>query len=260
MLQNLVYIDKKSHRYFNRETGQELISWSRFIENFFPKFDSRKISAMCAGKGKYAGMSQDDVLAEWDGKRNAAADHGTRIHDTLEYFSKNFKIKPGCEDLEPMVLSVFAEYKEYSKIYPEEVLYYSDILAGTPDNIFFVDHTPNSPFDIEDFKTNLDKGIEFVPSKKVKEKWCLYPIEHLPNCSYTKYALQLSMYAYMFECISGRKCRQLRIRFIPPEDKLRHICIPVPYLKNDVMNMIAEYENIKLNVKEPEIFSLAEEL
>lgn len=244
MLQNDVFLEPISHRYYNRETKAEYISWSRFVDNFFPKFDKEGISKACAGRGKYVGMSQKQVLAAWEKKGKAAADYGTRIHDALEYFSKNFKMKEGCEDLEPLVLSVFAEYKGYNKIHSEMVLFLEEGIAGTCDKYFQVSASKDSPFDLEDFKTNIDKGIEFFPADNVKEKWCLYPIAHLPNCSYTKYALQLSMYAYMAERITGRKCRNLRIRFIPPEDKLQHVKIPVPYMKREIEDLIAEYQNI----------------
>lgn len=245
MLQNDVYLEPVSHRYFHRGTGKELISWSRFIENFFPKFDKQAISRACAGRGKYVGMSQDEVLNAWAGKAKTAADHGTRIHDALEYFGKNFKMKAGAEDLQPLVLSVFADYKGYNKIFSEVVLYLDEGIAGTCDDLFIVSSKKDSPFDLEDFKTNLDKGIEFAPADNVKEKWCLYPIDHLPNCSYTKYVLQLSMYAYMAERITGRKCRKLTLRFIPPEDKLQHIKIPVPYMKREIEDLVAEYLNMK---------------
>lgn len=244
-LQTRVILRKEDHVYIDTETGNQLISWSRFIDNFFPKFD-RSIAAKCAGKGKYAGMTEADVLRAWDDKRDLASAHGTRIHDALEQYSKRFTIEPANEDLRPMVLSVMAEYRDYYQVYDEEVFaLIEEGIAGTGDKLFLLNNRKDSPFDMEDFKTNLENGIEFFPSDKTKDKFCYGPISHLPNCNYTKYALQLSMYAYMFSRYSGRPVRRLRIRYIPPEDKLQHVVIPVPYMKTDIENLIREYTRMK---------------
>lgn len=249
MLQNRVILRKEDHTYIDTETGDKLISWSRFIDNFFPKFDP-KIAKNCAGKGKYVGMTEKQVLDSWEKNRDKAAGHGTRIHDANETYSKEFTIAEENTDLEPMLMSIKAEHKQYYQVYDEEVLaLIEEGIAGTADKIFLLNNRKDSPFDMEDFKTNIDKGIEFVPGEKVQEKWCRYPIDHLPNCSYTKYALQLSMYAYMFSLWSGRKPRKLQIRYIPPQDMLQHVVIPVPYLLMEVKALISEYRLIKSNEK-----------
>ncbi len=249
MLQNRVILRKEDHTYIDTETGDKLISWSRFIDNFFHKFDPA-IAKNCAGKGKYVGMTEADVLKSWEVNRDKAAGHGTRIHDANETYSKTFTIAQENKDLEPMLMSISAEHKGYYQVYDEEVLaLIEEGIAGTADKIFLLNNRKDSPFDVEDFKTNLDKGIEFIPGEKVKDKWCKYPINHLPNCSYTKYALQLSMYAYMFSKWSGRKPRKLQIRYIPPGDMLQHVVIPVTYLLMEVKALISEWQLMKSIMK-----------
>lgn len=241
MLQDTVYLRESDHKYFNRETGKELISWSKFSELFSEKFDAVKTAKYCVGTANYIGMSEADIIASWDGIRDKASGHGTRIHDALEYYGKNYSIMEGCDDLQPLINSVFAEYKEFYRRYPEEVLFTKHGIAGKCDNLFIVSPHKNSTFDIEDFKTNLTRGIEYFPRKG--NKYFFAPIDHLSYCTYNKYALQLSMYAYMYEEMSGRKCRALRIRYIPPQDMLQHVTIPVPYLKHEIEMMIATYKN-----------------
>lgn len=242
MIQNEVSLRHSDHKYFDR-SGIQYLSWSKFSDLFFPVFDP-SIAGKCAGRGKYAGMTEAMVLASWDKKRDAAAKYGTRIHDALEYYNKNFKFQPGTEDLNALVQSVFAEYKAYNKIFSEECLYTKYGVAGTCDKFFIISSSKNSSFDLEDFKTNLEKGIQFYPEDKASDKWCKYPIEHLPNCNYTRYALQLSMYAYMAEELTGRKCRKLQIRYIPPQDKLQHVVIPVPYMKKEIQSMLEEFREM----------------
>lgn len=246
MLQNKVYLEPVQHKYFSYDTKKEYISWSRFMDSFTDKFDEEKISKSCAGKGKYIGMTQQQVREQWHGTRTTAADHGTKIHNALEHFNKTFTVMEGCEYLEPLIMSVFAEYKSYNKIYSEEVLfteYKGYGIAGTCDKYFQVSSHKSSQFDLEDFKTNLSGPIKYYNEKT--NKFFRYPIEHLADCSYNRYALQLSMYAYMAEQITGRKCRSLRIRYIPPEDKMQHIKLPVAYLKHEIEAMIEKYVEIQ---------------
>jgi hypothetical protein len=226
-----VKLRASDHRYFDID-GREFISWSSFVKNFEPVFDRERISKASAIKH---GRTQESVLAEWDKKRDDAASHGTRIHNALEDYSKTFQIDEVNKDLEAMMKSIMREYQEYYQCYDEECLYTNHGIAGTADKILVVSKGVNSPIDIEDFKTNLSKGIDF---ENKYGKYFSGPISHLSHCNYNKYSLQLSMYAYMLEEMLGRKVRKLRIRYIPPADKMQHVTLPVPYMKKEIEAMI----------------------
>lgn len=238
MIQNKVFLREHDHRYFDYD-GNEYLSWSRFIELFSPKFDKEYWSKKVAERD---GKTQDEVKADWDKKRDDSIDHGNRIHDTIEFFAKNFKIKEGCEDLQPMVHSIFSDYKDYAKLYSEEVLYTRFGIAGKCDKLLQVTSHKSSTFDIEDFKTNLRMGIE--PFDKYN-KYFNAPIEHLGYCSLNKYALQLSAYAFMLEELTGRKIRSLWLRYIPPQDKMAHVRTPIPYMKAEIRLLMGEYTRMK---------------
>lgn len=240
LIQDRVYIENPRHVYFDRETKKQLISWSRFSDIFFPKFDAKKIAPFCAGKGDYVGMTEEQVIKHWDTHGRESADHGTDVHSALETYSKTFTLPEEQIHYAPMVKSIQSCYKDYHKIFDEQILYTKYGIAGTTDKLFHVTSHKNSPFDLEDFK-NLKNGLDFIPKEKVRDKWCLFPIEHLPNCNFTKYTLQLSMYAFMYEELSGRKCRKLTIRYIPLENKMEHVAVVVPYMKMEIMMMITEY-------------------
>lgn len=241
MLQSRVVLKEPEHRYFDTETGNELVSWSRFIELFSEKFDADKWSKKIAERD---GKSQKAVLAEWDKKRDDSIDHGKRIHKALEDYATTYSVAPENADLEMMVKSVFTDYREYNKMYDEVALFTRHGVAGTADKVLQLTSHAKSVLDIEDFKTNLSKGI--VLSNKYNQ-YFKYPIEHLSDCNFNKYALQLSFYAFCAEEVTGRRIRSLWLRYIPAQDKLQHIRMPIPYLKSEIRMLMAEFERMKLD-------------
>lgn len=246
VLQNEVILRESDHRYFDRQ-DVEFKSVSKFIEGFCEKFDRDGWSKF---KAKQGGVSQAEILKDWDKKKDDSIDHGVRIHDSMETFGKTFSMKEGHEDLEPLVKSVFSDYKEYYRMLSEECLYTRNgNIAGTCDKFFVVRAGKNSPIDIEDFKTNLRKGIVFNnkyadgSNKDGKYKgYMLGPCSHLQDCNFVRYSIQLSIYGYMAEEMTGRKIRGLWMRYIPPENKLMHKRMAIPYMRDTVVNMIEWYK------------------
>jgi len=47
-----------------------------------------------------------------------------------------------------------------------------------------------------------------------------------------------NIYAYMFEQLTGKQCRKLGIRFIPPDNYMNHVYMPVMYLKPEVEHIL----------------------
>jgi len=63
------------------------------------------------------------------------------------------------------------------------------------------------------------------------------PFNHLQQCHYSIYSLQLSVYAYMCEKETGMKCRQLWIGYWVRETE-RFIKIPIIYLKKEAKQLL----------------------
>lgn len=226
-----VQLEPISHKYFDKD-GNEYLSVSKFISQFTPTFDKDRISAAYAAKNN---LSQKDVLDQWDKKAQAAINHGNQIHNALERYEKTTVILPEDISLKPMILSVASEYSHYYRIYQEQVLFDKEAkIAGTSDKVLQISSSSKSAFDIDDYKTNLSKGIQFYSDYN---KYLLGPLSHLQDCNYNKYSIQLSIYAYMLEKAYNVKIRSLGIRFIPPHNILAHHRIPVPYMKAEVEAM-----------------------
>jgi len=89
-------------------------------------------------------------------------------------------------------------------------------------------------FTVGDFKTN--KKFNFT------SKYCeslLSPVEHLHNCEFNVYALQLSIYAYMYEKLTKKKCRGLVIFYL---ENGKWVSVSCNYLKNDVIAILSDYK------------------
>ena len=252
MIQNYVSLRASDHRYFDTDM-REYMSVSKFLSHFDEKFDAKKWAKLSAGKGKYEGLSADEVEVLWRDGGKDATDHGTRIHGALEEYSKTASIDPSNKDLEPMVKSIISQYKDYHTSYDEVCVYYPFEapvdgywgIAGTMDKALIVS-SRSKYFDVEDYKTNIKNGIVY---NNKYNKYLFAPVSHLQSCNYNKYSLQIGMYGLMYEGLTGFKMRAGAIRYIPAEDPLLHTRIAVPYLKTDCQNMIKHFQNTPIELK-----------
>lgn len=234
-----VTLDHGPHKYFHDVTGEEYMSVSKFFSLFKKPFD-KSIAYNCAGKGDYVGMTAEEVLNHWEVYGKERADVGTRVHNSLELFSNTTTILPENHDLRPAILNIASQYKGYYRQYNEVVLSDDEFkIAGTSDKVFLVNSNKDSPIDIGDYKSNL-KGIHQVDLDKKGQpvhKWMLHCLDWLVDSKYNGYALQLSVYGYMVEKLTGKKIRKLFIHYINPDNPLINYQIPLPYMRLEVQAM-----------------------
>lgn len=226
---NKVTLEPISHTYRDTE-GNQYLSVSKVLALLSEKFEDTIAYQ----------RASETTRAEWKAKGKAAADHGTNIHNALELYNKTGQILIENASLEPAIKSIIGEYKDYHQSHDEICLYNEEYrVAGTTDKVCVIINRKDSEVDLADFKTNISKGIYYFSDYKKR----LYaPFDHLQDCNYVKYSFQLSIYAYFFEQLTGRRVRQLYIHFIPPNDMLQHRKIPVMYMKNDVKLLLETYK------------------
>lgn len=248
LFEERVTLEPKSHRYFHKN-GKEFESLSRVRGCIKEAFQSDMLSSIIAKK---EGRSKESVLAEWKGKGDVAANHGTRIHEALERYEKSAIILPEDGHLRPMILALTSEYSEMYQVHQEVCLYDEEYeIAGTADHIIETTKHKSSILNIDDYKTNISKGIYFESKYK---KYLLGPFSHVMDTNYYDYSLQLSCYAYMAEKLTGRKIGTLSIVFIPPNNPLAYKRIPVNYMKMEVIALFNYYKEQK-HIKKEEGFS-----
>lgn len=130
------------------------------------------------------------IAKEWEKKKEDGLRKGTAIHNYLEnawrkkFFTRHSKL-----------LDSFIE--EHSFLIPislEQVVSDFKKHAGQVDGIFY--DTINDEVVMMDYKT--DKELKFKSKYGAKMK---YPFEHLDDCNFNGYTIQLNMYRYMLEPI-----------------------------------------------------------
>jgi len=216
-----VQLEPISHKYYDKE-GREYMSVSKLLSSLSEKFED---------KPAYKRASAE-TRKSWEENRDAAADHGTRIHNALELYKASATVNLENEDLREMIVDICKHYKDYYQVHDELCVYSEEhLLAGTSDMICIVKKSANGWFDVEDYKTNRNKGIETF-SKYGDTLFA--PFNYLQDCNFVKYSLQLSIYAYMFENLTGMKCRKLGIRYIPADNYMNHVYMPTMYMKPEV--------------------------
>lgn len=225
-----IFFKEKTHQYFN-DQGVQYISATTFLHEFQIPFEKEKFAAQKAEK---LGMTTDEVLEMWKQGAIEACKFGTKTHLIME----NYIIGKEKKDEHQLLYDSFnaivgEDFKWAKKIWSEKLLYSDEFrIAGTADLI--IEHN-DEEFSVGDFKTN--KSIDFC------NKWgqrMLDPISHLSDCNYNLYSLQLSLYAYLFSKISGKKCRKVFLMHLK-EDKWN--LIPCNYMQFEVKAMLNHHSN-----------------
>ena len=256
----------EKHEYVS--LGDDGIKWTSvtsFISNFKQPFDADTIAKKSSKskKSKWYGMSVEDIKTAWASESKRATDLGTWYHnqretdicglETIEREGVNIPIfKPIEKDGE----KIAPDQKLKEGVYPEHMVYLKSAgLCGQSDLVEVV----NGKVNITDYKTNKEIKVEgFTNWEGITQKMGA-PVNHLDDCNFNHYALQLSLYMYII--------LKHNPRFTPGTLKLHHILFQeagrdrfdnpvsaldsngdpivtdvvqydVPYLKNEVISLI----------------------
>lgn len=196
---------EKSHKYKIGTT--ELTSVTTFLKDYFSPFDVDKIAKIKAMISRRSGEKGKGVRY-WKASWKASAEHGTRVHRALEEFilyketrSEYLevfdakKIDRGINFIKDNILGVERA--------PEKIIFDEELgLAGTIDLMV---KNKDGTISLFDWKTNNKISFTAYRNQKAKE-----PINDLPDCNWTKYSLQLCLYAYMLER-QGYKIKDLTL-------------------------------------------------
>ena len=222
-----IIFDEANHTYINAETGLIYKSVSNVIGKY-KNFDRKAISERTAEKRK---ASVESILKEWDEKRDRASNYGTRFHKAIELFDREGKILDSDQDIANLLKLTKNMLSGYKWQWCEQQ-FASDKygVCGTADKPV---KRFNQIMDIFDYKTNTEKGIEFSNNYNTFMK---APFNHLEDCNYNHYALQLSIYAYIAETEYNQKIGRLAI--IDVSSGKIPIIVPVNYLRNEAELML----------------------
>ena len=188
----LFKFDEPTHIY--TYDGKVIYGVTSFLERFIKKFDSDFWSKKKADEG---GVTQEEILAQWDAKRDRSCDLGHMVHNYIENFyekgSTELTDDPEAnERIEKFKLiyesrlgkleSIGSEIRVLSKVWG---------LAGTIDKLYLWENS----IIVGDWKTNkkikTDKDFAFGK--------LLYPFEKYKENEINKYSLQISLYQLLLE-------------------------------------------------------------
>ena len=218
-----VHFDSIKHTYI--VSGKSLQSVTNIVENCFPKFDAQLHAKTTAAK---MGISPQEVIDMWELKAQESRELGTAMHQKIENY---YKGQDSWEDDTFRLFKMFADKVKLEPYRTEWTVYDTDHnIAGTID---FVDYQ-NGEYTIYDWKRSDKIIANGMPVKvsKYQEKG-LYPLEHLENCAYYHYALQLSLYKFILERNYDMKISKLRLGIFHPSYDKPYV-LEIPYLENEV--------------------------
>ena len=200
---HLKYFDEP-HKYFNTK-GEEYVSATTFIKKFKKEFQTKVMAEAYAQK---RGLKVEDVIADWDLKRDVSTVKGTAVHNMAENWwnnksfpydptpaVKNFGhdiIKEKYDKCEHLFKKFWADASENLVPVKMELVVGDDEygLAGMVDCLFW--NKKSEMLEIWDYKTNKEIKTNNNFGNKM-----LHPISHLDECEMNTYSLQLGLYKHI---------------------------------------------------------------
>jgi len=230
----MLVFDPVKHSYKNQYTGDIYTSVTTLLGKFKKPFDSKTVAERVA---KRDGSTTEEILAKWKQLNDDSKVYGTKIHNIIENYIKTGEVDPDYTDLLKSYAALDVLTDDDEILSEERVYSHEHKLAGTADIIRLED---KGCFSIFDIKTN--KKFNFF--NQYNER-LLAPLNHLTACEYTSYSLQLSLYAFMYQNITGRHVNQLGI-FYYDREAVKFNYYPVVYMKYDVIKLLESYGESKL--------------
>lgn len=215
--------------------GKRAVSVTGLVGKLSKPFDSDFWSKK---KAEERGCSPEDIIAEWDYKRDRSTNKGTAVHNYVEFrlARKHYEfevdkslpeqlrsdIRIGYNKTLPLVDKFLAESRgRLIPIRSEFVVYDSELmLSGMVDQIFF--NKKSGVLEIWDWKTNAKINTE-------SNYRLLDPVSYLDDSEYTKYSLQLAAYKKIIERNTNLKFGESRFVWFGEDNNnyLVYNCAPL---------------------------------
>ncbi len=275
-----IVFEASSHSYvsIDPEDKTKWVSVTTLLGALKQPFDSQGIAQKCSTnkKSKWYGMTPEAIQKAWKAEADRACDLGNWYHNQRE------EDLVSCENIlrhnvtlpviKPLIDNTGKKLAPLQKlidgIYPEHMVYLKSVgICGQSDLVEVV----NNQVYITDYKTNKKIDTESFKNWEGTSKKMLGPVSHLDDCNLMHYNLQLSIYMYIIlKHNPNLKPGKLTIHHISFEEEeetdefgypicklsdqgepiIKNIQIyELPYLKNEVIDVLKWYETNKDNIK-----------
>jgi hypothetical protein len=260
----MITFQEKNHKYQSQE-GQPEIDWvsvTKVIGAVCPPFDKEEsaIKASKNKKSKWYDMEPNHIIYAWDEENQRSRDLGHWYHNKREqeYIGKEGVVMPLMDG----TTKIARDQKLTTGIYPEHMVYLQSAGICGQSDLVTVD---GEYLDIDDWKSNKEIRKQGYMNWEKKTAKMLAPMNHMEECEYSHYALQLSLYAYIIQRHNPQlKVRRLGIHHILFEEEGTNrwgypihkldsngepivkdiVYYDIPYLKSEAVTLI---EYVKKN-------------
>lgn len=191
-------------------------SVTSLYSHFFAKFDAEKIvtnlSESSRKKKIYRGKTNEEIKAMWAANGKEAREAGHELHEFIDHFLNGLKTKEDALD-HPREMEIyqfmqahFDMVKSGLESYRSEWFTKTDKEHRVPGAIDMLYVNKAMMERIE--KSNEDNDtlhLVIADWKRTKEiktfsrEYGMYPLQHVKNCNYEHYSLQLNIYKYILE-------------------------------------------------------------
>jgi len=185
--------------------------------------------------GNYSGMTPVTIKEKWDTDRENASTSGTNMHASIErYFNK--------ERIENDPLESTTEFSFFLN-FMEEVVKPKGLKPYRSEWIVFDE--PHKVCGSIDMVFEVEPGVvdiyDWKRSKEIKKEnsWRTGdpPVNHLEDCNYNHYSLQLNLYRHMLETFYGKKVRDMVLVVLHPNQK-NYQLYPVRRMEKEINDML----------------------
>lgn len=214
-----IQFDEPTHTYtIDGDNTVKYTSVTTLIHKFFPHFDADSvIEKMRMGKNwnpenKYYNLTNAEIKAEWAKTGKEASQQGTLMHLNIENYYNGKGFTPGF--IETPEYKLFQEYladhANYKPYRTEWTIFSTRYRVAGSVDMLYID--PNDPekLIIADWKRSKEIKFENKWEKGYK------PIEHLDNCNFIHYSLQLNIYRLIIEKYYGKRVSQMFLVILHP--------------------------------------------
>lgn len=257
--------DDAPHEYYLFGKSKVCPSVSSVCGHFFPKFDKVLWSQRMLeskdyklGRGKYTGMSADEIVTLWDEKGRKASERGTLLHSEVEWYLNYEKARPTAKDLPEFqqflemysteilandLLPYRTEWRLYGLPYldGEEETDKTSYIPGTADALFIKDGTDkparDMPLELELWDWKDSEGLKADKDAKGKG---FGPVSHLYDTNYHHYCINLNLYKWMLERHYNVQVSRMVLGVVHPSfaDKGGYQVHQVPVLRQETEDIV----------------------
>jgi len=242
----IIRFEEEGHIYWIRGDQTDIVSSTTLIHQYFPEFNKELvISNIVKGRKwstdpsyRYYGMSAEAIDAMWAENGRLASEAGTIMHADIEFFYNGIPVQNNSIEFSQF-MDFYEDHKDQLKMYRTEWMICAEELriTGSIDAVF---ENPDGSLSLGDWKRS--KGI----SKRAfrRDDVGYHPFNHMPNCNFAHYSLQLNLYRIILEEYYGKVVKDMFLVVCHPNNEVvdgkRYLKIMIPRLDREA-KLLLEY-------------------